>query len=118
MRAAKLNDSQTGGIFGVLDAQAKELAGNAAAVSPDGRTLVIAGKSGVLWVDTSTLKTRDTQLAGWSVWSLAMSPDGTTLYVVDYAGMIAEVPMAGAHSATTFAGAGEQPLALMRVAPA
>jgi hypothetical protein len=116
MRAAKLNDSQTGGIFGVLDAQAKELGGNAAAVSPNGRTLVIAGKTGVLWVDTASLKTRDRQLAGWSVWSLAMSPDGTTLYVVDYAGMIAEVPMAGAHSAITFAGAGEQPLALMRVA--
>jgi sugar lactone lactonase YvrE len=118
MRAAKLNDSQTGGIFGVLDAQAKELGGNAASVSPDGRTLVIAGKTGVLWVDTASLKTRDRQLAGWSVWSLAMSPDGTTLYVVDYAGMIAEVPMAGAHSAITFAGAGEQPLALMRVAVA
>jgi hypothetical protein len=116
MRAAKLNDSQTGGRFGVLDAQAKELGGNAAAVSPNGRTLVIAGKTGVLWVDTASLKTRDRQLAGWSVWSLAMSPDGTTLYVVDSAGMIAEVPMAGAHSAITFAGAGEQPLALMRVA--
>jgi hypothetical protein len=116
MRAAKLNDSQTAGIFGVLDAQAKELGGNAAAVSPDGRTLVIAGKTGVLWVDTASLKARDRQLAGWSVWSLAMSPDGTTLYVVDYAGMIAEVPMAGGHSAITFAGAGEQPLALMRVA--
>jgi len=115
MRAAKLNDSQTAGRFGVLDAQAKELGGNAAAVSPDGRTLVIAGKTGVLWVDTASLKTRDRQLAGWSVWSLAMSPDGTTLYVVDYAGMIAEVPMARAHSAITFAGAGEQPLALMRV---
>src|SRR5712664_3574120 len=96
MRVVKLNDSQTGGIFGVLDAQAKELGGNAAAVSPDGRTLVIAGKTGVLWVDTASLKTRDRQLPGWSVWSLAMSPDGTTLYVVDYAGMIAEVPMAGA----------------------
>jgi hypothetical protein len=118
MRAAKLNDSQTAGRFGVLDAQAKELGGNAAAVSPDGRTLVIAGKTGVLWLDTASLKTRDKQLAGWSVWSLAMSPDGTTLYVVDYAGMIAEVPMAGAHSAITFAGAGEQPLALMRVAVA
>jgi hypothetical protein len=118
MRAAKFNDSQTGRIFGVLDAEAKELSGNAAAVSPDGRTLVIAGKTGVLWVDTVSLKTRDRQLAGWSVWSLAMSPDGTTLYVVDYAGMIAEVPMAGAHSAITFAGAGEQPLALMRVAAA
>jgi hypothetical protein len=118
LRAAKLNDSQTGGIFGVLDAQAKELGANAAAVSPDGRTLVIAGKTGVLWVDTASLKARDRQLAGWSVWTLAMSPDGATLYVVDYAGMIAEVPMAGAHSATTFSGALGQPLSLMRVAAA
>jgi hypothetical protein len=127
MRAAKLNDSQTGGIFGVLDAQAKELGANAAAVSPDGRTLVIAGKTGVLWVDTASLKARDRQLsrgealpgaAGWSVRSLAISPDGTTLYVVDDTGMIAEVPMAGAHSATTFSGALGQPLSLMRVAAA
>jgi len=115
-RAARLNDSQTGGIPGVLDVEAKELGGNAAVVSLDGRTLVMAGKTGVVWVDTASMKAGGHQLAGWNVWSLAMSPDGTTLYAMSDGGKIAELPMAGAHTPTTFDGAGGQPLALIRVA--
>jgi hypothetical protein len=118
MRAAKLNDSLSGGIFGVLNVEAKELGGNAAAVTSDGRTLVIAGKTGVIWVDTASLKAHDRQLTSWSVWSLAMSPDGTTVYAVDGAGMIAELPMMGAHTPTTFRGPEGQPLELIRVAVA
>jgi hypothetical protein len=118
MRAARLNNSQLGGIFGVLNVEAKELGGNAAAVSPDGRTLVIAGRTGVVWVDTATLKTRDSRLVGWRVWSLAMSPDGGTVYAVNDTGLIAELAMAGTHSPTTFGGAAGQPLALIRVAAA
>jgi DNA-binding beta-propeller fold protein YncE len=116
MRAARLNNSQLGGIFGVMNVEAKELGGNAAAVSPDGRTLVIAGRTGLVWIDTASLKTRDSQLSGWRVSTLAMSPDGATVYAINDAGLIAELTMAGAHSATTFGGAGGQPLALMRVA--
>lgn len=118
MRAARLNNSQSGGIFGVMNVEAKEFGGNAAAVSPDGRTLVIAGKSGLVWIETTTMKARDRQLSNWRVWSLGMSPDGSTVYAVNDSGMIAALPMAGTHSATTFGGAAGQPLALIRVAAA
>jgi hypothetical protein len=118
MHAAHLNNSQLGQGFGVLNVEAKEFGGNAAALSPDGQTLVIAGRTGVVWIDTASLKTRDSQLTGWRISSLGMSPDGSTLYAVNDAGMIAEFTMAGAHSATTFSGAAGQPLALIRVAAA
>jgi hypothetical protein len=118
MQAAHLNNSQLGQALGVLNVEAKELGGNAAAVSPDGQTLVIAGRTGVVWVDTTSMKTRDSQLTGWRVWSLGMSPDGSTVYAVNDAGVIAELPMTGAHSPTTFGGAAGQPLALIRVAAA
>ena len=115
-RAARLDTSQTGGIFGVQNVEAKELGGNAAAVSPDGKTLVIGGSSGLFWVDTTSLKAKDHQLSSWNVWSLAMSPDGTTVYAVSDGGMIAEISMSGSHQMTTFGGAPGQPLALIRVA--
>ena len=118
MHVAHLNNSQLGQVFGVLNVEAKEFGGNAAVVSPDGQTLVIAGRTGVVWVDTASLKTRDSQLSGWRTSSLAMSPDGATVYAVSDTGLIAELPMAGAHSPTTFGGAGGQPLALIRVAAA
>jgi len=114
-RAARIDSSQTGGIFGVQNVEAKELGSNAAAVSPDGKTLVMAGAKGLIWVDTSSLKVTDRQLQDWNVWSLALSPDGTTVYAISDGGMIAEVPMTGSHQATTFSGAPGQPLALMRV---
>jgi len=118
-RAARLDTSQTAGISAVQNVEAKELGGNAAAVSPDGKTLVIGGSSGLFWVDTTSLKAKDHRLADWNVWTLGMSPDGTTVYAVGDGGMIAEVPMTGSHQATTFSGAPGQPLALMRVtAPA
>jgi hypothetical protein len=118
MRATRLNNSQSGGIFGVMNVEAKEFGGNAAAVSPDGSKLVIAGKTGVVWIDIASMTAGDRQMADWRVWSLGMSPDGSTLYAVNDAGMIAELPMTGAHSPTTFGGAAGQPLALIRVAAA
>jgi hypothetical protein len=48
-----------------------------------------------------------------------MTADGATVYAMDDTGMIAELPVSGTtHSATTFSGAGGQPLALIRVAAA
>jgi len=115
-RAARLDTSQTGGIFGVRDVEAKELGGNAAVVSPDGKTLVIGGSTGLFWVDTTSLKAKDHQLSDWRVSSLAMSPDGATVYAVSDGGMIAEISMSSSHQRTTFGGAPGQPLALIRVA--
>jgi len=114
-RAGRIGTSQTGGIFGVQNVEAKELGGNAAAVSPDGKTLVIGGSSGLFWVDTTSLKATDHQLSDWNIWSLAMSPDGTSVYAVRESGMIAEISMSGSHQTTTFGGAPGQPLALVRV---
>jgi DNA-binding beta-propeller fold protein YncE len=94
---------------------AKEFGANGSVLSPDGRTLVMSGSTGVVWVDASTLHAQSRQLTDWNVWSLALSPDGSKLYVVNDAGRIAEVSMAGSHTATTFAGGPGQPLALIRV---
>ena len=98
------------------DVQAKEVGAGGAALSPDGKTLVIAGETGVVWVDTASLKVRDRQLTSWRMWSVAISPDGANLYAVNDAGMIAEVPMNGARGPTIFGGAAGQPLALLRIA--
>ena len=115
-RTAQLSNTRSASVPGIKDVAAKEFGGNAAAVSPDGKTLVMAGKTGVVWIDTATLNPKDRQLPSWNVWSLAMSPDGTTVYAINDAGMIAELPMNGAHQATTFGGATGQPLDLIRVA--
>jgi hypothetical protein len=113
-RIAQITTGQASSAL-VREAQAKELGGGSAAMTPDGRTLVIGGKTGLVWIDTASLTAKDRQLSSWRVWSIAMSPDGKTVYAIDDAGMIAEVPMVGAHQATTFGGAEGQPLALIRV---
>jgi hypothetical protein len=104
----------TASIF-AQDVQAKEFGANGTVVSPDEQTLVISGATGVVWLDTATLHAQGRLLANWTVWSLAVSPDGNKLYVVNDAGKIAEVAMSGSHAATTFDGGPGQPLALIRV---
>ena len=99
----------------IQNVQAKEFGANGTVLSPDGRTLVMSGSTGVVWVDAATLHAQGRQLTDWKVWSLALSPDGSTLYVVNDAGRIAEVAMTGSHAATTFGGGPGQPLALIRV---
>jgi len=89
--------------------------GGGAVLSPDGKTLVVAGSAGLVWVDTASLHAHDRWLGEWTVASVALSSDGTTLYTVDDAGMIAEVRMEGSHAPTTFGGAPGQPLELIRV---
>jgi len=98
----------------IQDVEAKEMGVGGAVLTADGRTLVVTGSAGLLWVDTATMKSARHELDSWFVSSLALSPDGKMLYAVSDSGMIAEVPMAGG-SGTRFAGAPGQPLALVRV---
>jgi DNA-binding beta-propeller fold protein YncE len=52
------------------------------AVSPDGATLFAGSGSGVLAIDTGTLKVRAKGLAGKAVTALAAAPDGRRLFAV------------------------------------
>jgi hypothetical protein len=98
----------------IRNVEAKEMGLGGAVLSPDGRTLVVAGGAGVVWVDTATMHRVRHELDSWRVWGLALSPDGKVLYAVNDAGMIAELPMGGG-AGTRFAGAPGQPMALVRV---
>jgi len=97
--------------------EAKTLGNNGAVVTPDGSTLVAAGPTGVVWVDTATLKVRAQALSDWRVWSLGLSPDGKTLYAVSDSGLIAQISMDGSGVEDSFDPRAGDPMALMRVAP-
>lgn len=99
----------------VQDAQAKELGANAAVITPDGKTLVTASDHGVVWIDTSGLKAHTRLLGDWTVASLALSADGSTLWALSDSGRIAEISMASRHIDVTFDPSAGSPLALMRV---
>jgi hypothetical protein len=114
VRTTQLNKAaaSTGGL--IMDVEAKEMGLGGAVLSADGRTLVVTGSAGVVWVDTETMRKSRHELDTWRVWGLALSPDGKMLYAVNDAGMIAELPMAGGPG-IRFVGAQGQPLALIRV---
>jgi hypothetical protein len=99
----------------VRDVEAKELATGGAVLSKDGKTLVMTGKTGLVWVDTSTLRARSRHLAGWTVWSVGLSPDGSMVYALNSAATIAELSMANPGTPTTFGATGATPMALIRV---
>ena len=89
---------------------------NAAVVTRDGAWLVMAGDTGLVWIDTRTLGVRMHALRDWTVWSLALGPDGKTVYAVDDRGRIAEVgASSGAVSYVFDPGVG-RPISLMRIA--
>jgi hypothetical protein len=73
---------KAGNLFAGLttDAEAKGPRIGGVALSADGRTLFAVGDTGVLAIDTSSLKVRSTILAGESVDSLRLSADGKWLY--------------------------------------
>jgi len=87
-----------------------------AVLSADGKTLVTAGGSGIVWVDAATLTTRMRSLSGWRISSLGLSPDGQTIYAVRDSGAIGEIAMNSGVVSATFDPAEGRPLALMRVA--
>ncbi|TMC52662.1 MAG: hypothetical protein E6J20_10740 [Chloroflexi bacterium] len=87
-----------------------------AVISPDGRTIVTATGSGIVWVDSAHLIAGMRSLNDWHVSSLGLSPDGRNLYAVRDSGAIAEIAMSSAEVTARFDPAEGQPLALMRVA--
>jgi hypothetical protein len=102
----------------VKEVAASGVGAHGTVVSNDGKTLVTAGKNGLIWIDTSTLNVRRNVLTNWSVWSLAASPDGAMLYAVNDAGAIAELWMTSGKVVATFDPAEGFPMGLLRVEPA
>jgi hypothetical protein len=115
VRAERL--APPGAVAGLVKTvHAKEVGGNTAVVSADGKTVAFGGISGVVWVDGQTLAVRHRGLSGWLIASLGLSPDGKTLYAVSEGGRVAMINMATAAVGTIFDLRGGQPMALMRVA--
>ncbi|TMF65732.1 MAG: hypothetical protein E6I17_12375 [Chloroflexi bacterium] len=106
--------TSTGGL--IKNVEAKELGANAAVVSLDGSTLVVAGGSGLVWIDAQALAVRHRELTDWRIWSVGLSPDGRNLYAMSEGGKVAEISMGSATVGATFDLSGGQPVALMRVA--
>jgi len=69
-------------------------------------------------VDTASLKVRSSALDGWRVWSLGLTPDGRTVYVLNDEGNIAEVSVASSSVGAKFNPAAGYPIAIMRVVAA
>jgi hypothetical protein len=84
-------------------------------LSADGRTLVMTGKTGLVWVDTATLQARSHQIPSWNVWSLGLSPDGSMVYALSDTEKIAELSMTNPGSPTIFSASAAQPMALIRI---
>ena len=67
-----------GGLVTSADAKGARIGG--AALSPDGRTLFALGNTGIVAIDTATLKVRSRILDGESIESIRLSTDGHWLY--------------------------------------
>lgn len=97
------------------DVQAKELGVNAAVVTVNGKTMVVASDLGIVWIDTSGLHSGARLLKDWTVSSLALSPDGSGLWALSDTGKIAEISMGSLHVAAAFDPGARYPLSIMRV---
>jgi WD40 repeat protein len=117
-RTVRINSGGTTAGNFVQDVQAKEFGANATVISPDGKTLVAAATSGIVWIDTQGLQVRASALTSWMVWSLALTPDGKVLYALSDSGKIAEVSMDSRRVGATFDPSAGNPMALMRVVSA
>jgi sugar lactone lactonase YvrE len=115
MRTVRVDTGASASSAIVQEVQAKEFGANGAVVSPDGQTLVTIGSKGIDWIDTTTLKLRSRELLDWTVWSLALSADGTMLYALSDSGKVAELSMAGPSLSAIFDPRAGLPLALIRV---
>jgi len=99
----------------VQNVEAKELGANGAVLSRDGATLVTTGATGLIWIDTATLRMSSRQLTTSTVWSLLGSPDGSRVYALSDNGAIAELSMSDGRIATTFNPSVGLPIGLLRV---
>jgi DNA-binding beta-propeller fold protein YncE len=78
---------------------------NGSALSPDGKTLYVAGGDGIWAFDAQTLQVAQHYLAGEAFSSVALSADGTSLYALDPArGMLVLNLASGQASQVTSAG--------------
>ncbi|MEO8745093.1 MAG: hypothetical protein ABI334_09715 [Candidatus Dormiibacterota bacterium] len=102
------------GLF-VQDVQAKEFGANATVITPDGKTMVTAASSGIVWIDTTGLHAGARALSNWTLWSLALSPDGSVLWALGDSGRIAEISMGSRQVTSTYDPGAGYPLSLMRV---
>lgn len=80
----------TGPLFAglITDAAAKGPRIGGAALSVDGRTLFALGETGILAIDTASLKVQSRFLTGQSIESIRMSSDGRWLYAAEAASSI------------------------------
>jgi hypothetical protein len=115
-RSANIDPGKSASSIFVQDVQAKEMGANAAVISADGKTLVTAGSAGIVFIDTRGLRVTSRALTDRTVWSLALSPDGRILYVLDVNGTFTEVSMDTRQVGATFNPSAGNPLELMRVA--
>jgi DNA-binding beta-propeller fold protein YncE len=53
-----------------------------AVATPEGRTVLAAGRGGVAAIDTAELRLTDRYLAGQAVEAVGLTPDGAVLYVL------------------------------------
>jgi hypothetical protein len=91
---------------------------DAAVLSRDGHSLVVAGSTGLDWIDVTTLGVRSHALVDWQVWSLGLSPDGKNIYAIDEGGRVAEVGASSGAVTSIFDPGIGRPMALMKVASA
>ena len=117
LRTTQVGSASQTAAFGVQNVQAKELGGGGAAVSPDGKTLVMSGATGISWISTTSLQASASGLSSRHIWSLALSPSGDFIFALDEAGNIAQLTIKGAVLSSFDPKLG-QPLAIMRVEPA
>lgn len=117
-RSVNIDSGRSATTIFAQDVQAKELGANAAVISVDGKTLVAAGGSGIVFIDTLGLRVSARALTDQVVRSLALSPDGKILYVLNEHGTFTEVSMDTRKVDATFNPSAGNPLELMRVVAA
>jgi YVTN family beta-propeller protein len=97
-------------------AEAKRLLQGGAALSPDGGDLFVIAEKGLLAIETAGLTLRRSFLPDWTLDSVAVSPDGSRVYVVSAErGLVLALDPASGETLATIRGA-DHPWGVLRVA--